>query len=278
LRWAGVKAYLEIIRPTNCTMAGISSLAGLVIAATQYQEVSTLDAALVFGGVFLITGAGNTINDFFDLEIDQINRPERPLPQGKITPLSASAFALTLFTLGTALSLLLGPLPLVIALFNSVLLYLYAAHLKRKPLTGNLTVSYLTGSTFLYGGSVLGTNGIQKVLILTLLAMLATLSRELVKDIQDMPGDKQAGARTLPLQLGIKPTLQLTALTTLAAIALSPLPYLTLGTTYLYPALTADLILLTALREAPRNPARSSRLYKTGMITALLAFILPLAI
>ncbi len=93
-----------------------------------------------------------------------------------------------------------------IALFNSLLLILYAKTLKgTPPLLGNLSIGYLTGSVFYSGASIFGFGGIKALSVLFLLAALAITAREIVKDIEDMEGDSLEGADTLPpLRIGGK--------------------------------------------------------------------------
>ncbi|MDD4447831.1 MAG: UbiA family prenyltransferase, partial [Methanothrix sp.] len=70
-----MRAYWEILRPFNCMMAAAAAIIGLAIA----RGLDPLAAALIFLTVFLITGAGNAINDYYDRDIDAINRPGRPI-------------------------------------------------------------------------------------------------------------------------------------------------------------------------------------------------------
>ena len=71
--------YIEILRPTNALMAFISVLLMAIIGHTYNYEI-------ILGSlcVFIATGSGNTINDYYDYEIDRINAPNRPIPSGKI--------------------------------------------------------------------------------------------------------------------------------------------------------------------------------------------------
>lgn len=266
---------LELMRYKNCAMAG---LAGVIGAAIAYSSVSgdVLLLLPVFIVVFLITGAGNAVNDYFDAEIDRINRPHRPIPSGRLKKGSAYKFSIALFALGIAVSYSISPIPFFIAVFNSLLLYFYALSLKRRVFIGNLSVSYLSGSTFLFGGSAYGYEGIRFTLVLFLLSMLATLAREIVKSIEDMEGDRKEGAATLPLRVGERPAAYIASLTGVIAVILSPVPYLTglFDERYLFAVAIADVIFLYAvLLILKKKPSSSSAYFKTGMFFALLAFI-----
>lgn len=284
---AGVRTYLELMRYGNCLMAGFAAVIGTLIAFNilasdalntySPENFPFFDSGLVFLAVFLISGAGNTINDYFDIRIDSINRPDRPIPSGRVKLKEALYFSYLLFALGTLLAFSINPICGSIALFNSLLLIFYAKTLKGTPLLGNLSIGYLTGSSFLFGASVFGLVGLEALFILFLLAALAITAREIVKDIEDMEGDKVEGADTLPLRVGAKKASYLAVLIGFLAVFLSPLPYLmsVLGMRYLYLVLLADLGLLAAIHQilARNNPAKSSKMFKIAMFFALLAFI-----
>jgi len=284
---AEVRTYLELMRYGNCLMAGFAAVIGTLIAFNILASEAMgsyypgnfpfLDSGLVFLVVFLVSGAGNAINDYFDIRIDSINRPERPIPSGRVKLKEALYFSYLLFFLGTLLAFSINPVCGTIALFNSLLLIFYAKTLKGTPLLGNLSIGYLTGSTFLFGASVFGFGGLKALFVLFLLAALAITAREIVKDIEDMEGDKIEGADTLPLRIGAKKAGYLAVLIGFLALFLSPLPYLmsVLGLRYLYLVLLADLGFLAAIRQilVRNNPTKSSKMFKIAMFFALLAFI-----
>jgi len=280
-----LKAYLELIRYKNCFMAAVATLVGLFIA---YNILSTnIDIFLVelllvysllgFVAVFLITGAGNAINDYYDIDIDKINRPERPIPSGRIYRKKALHFSLILFFLGFIISTMINPICAIIALVNIIILYLYARSLKKHPLSGNISIGYLTGSLFLFGGGILGLDGVLTVFILFLLAALATLSREIIKDIEDIEGDKASGAKTLPIIIGKKNASYAATGFVIIAMIASPLPFFQsiLNLNYLYVVSIANVVFLASLFELmiKSNPKKSSKLLKIGMLFALFAFI-----
>ena len=104
---------------------------------------------VIIAVVILITGAGNVINDYFDYRIDQVNRPDRPIPAGTVSLSGARRYALLLFVAGVLLSFGTTLLCALLAVLNALLLIMYAARLKAIPLVGNLTVSYLAASIFI---------------------------------------------------------------------------------------------------------------------------------
>jgi len=214
-------AFLRITRPHNAIVAGLTALLGYLITTGTLTVPSLLLAVIVA----LITAGGNVINDIFDIDIDRINRPDRPLPAGKISPGAAKTYALALFLSGIVLAALTTPLCLAIALINSVILVAYAARLKRTPLIGNVAVAYLTASVFLFGGAFAGVFGLISNLSLAAITLLATLAREVLKDAEDVEGDAAGGARTLPMIIGIRRTGIFAFACACCAVAVSLLPF-----------------------------------------------------
>jgi geranylgeranylglycerol-phosphate geranylgeranyltransferase len=239
----------------------------------------------------LIAAGGNAINDFFDRDIDKVNRPERPIPSKRLTPQEALKTAQILFVMGIVLSIFLfNPYCFALASLNSLVLVIYSGILKRRGLPGNLTIGYLVGSTFLFGG--LATSVWRPpeqgagpliptgLLILVLMAAFSTLGRELIKAIQDMPGDKKLRLGTFPLKHGGRKAAALSIMFLLVAVVLSPIPYLhgIFGESYLYflvPAIVSFLAtcVIIAANQKPRVAGKASLACKVGMSLGLLAFL-----
>jgi len=259
-------------------VAGIASLLGYLVA-TGTITPGALVLVLI---VTLITAAGNVVNDYCDRDIDIINRPERPIPSGSVPPRAAPVYAALLFIIGILASLAASPLCLVIAIFNSLLLVVYAARLKGMPLVGNIAVSYLASSIFLFGGALSGMDGLLQNLPLVGITFLAMLSRELLKDAEDVEGDKEGGAETLPILIGVRKTCILAAVLAAGAVAMSYLPLLRWwGVPYILAITLADIMILAGgVRGAhcitPECVQHSgaTKILKSGMFTALLIFMI----
>lgn len=192
--------FLKIIRPFNCLFVVLSIYFGAL-----YRS-STLDITpVIFGSIsaFCIAAAGYVINDFFDIPIDIVNKPNRILPSGKILPKTAYLYAVLLFIIGITASFFTQNFYcVIIAIVNSLLLFLYAKTFKLSLLIGNILVAYTTASTFLYGG--LCNNNVSNSLIIVVFAFLYTFLREIIKDAEDIEGDKKLGAKTLAVKIGRK--------------------------------------------------------------------------
>lgn len=266
-----VRGLVELTRPGNALMAGGLTLIGAFVAggldapsAATFAVVATMCA----------TGAGNGINDYFDRDIDAINRPDRPIPRGSVSPREALWFSVGLFVVAVGLTLLLPLLAIAIALVNLVALVTYTELFKGLPGVGNAVVAGLGGSTFLYGGAAVG-GELAPVLVLFGLAACATFAREVVKDVEDIEGDREEGLNTLPIAIGERRALGIATVAVVAALIASPLPYL-LGTfdiVYLYALAPAAGVMIVATYRSFSNPTTGQTLLKVGMLLAALAFV-----
>ena len=238
---------LAITRPVNSVVAGIAAIVAYLIATRMLAApVLLLFCIVLFCVVFLVTAAGNTINDYFDAEIDAINRPDRPIPSGSVSRNGAWQFAALLFCAGIIVSFFLNTLCWTIAVFNALLLIAYAARLKSTPFVGNAAVSYLSASIFLFGGALAGWNGFVHMLPIAAITFLAMLARELLKDAEDVVGDKSGGAVTLPIRIGIPATARLACLFAVLAVIASVVPYSWWGIWYLAGILIVDCVIIAA--------------------------------
>jgi geranylgeranylglycerol-phosphate geranylgeranyltransferase len=267
-----------ITRPANSVVAGLAAIIAYLIATGTVVPA----VLLLFAIVVLITAAGNVINDYFDATIDSINRPERPIPSGLVSRAGARAFATTLFFAGILISLFTpSSLCIIIAVANSLLLVAYAARLKSTPFVGNVAVSYLTASIFLFGGALAGQEGLVHMLPVAAITFLAILARELLKDAEDVEGDRAGGADTLPIRIGIRPTVGLACVSALLAAAASIIPSLWWGSWYLAGIAVVDCSIVGATLLAIRcktsacvKASRSTTILKAGMFASLVVFTL----
>lgn len=263
------------MRPLNCLLAGLAVLIGAIVAGGGELPYA---AGAAFAAATLIGGAGNAVNDYFDRDIDAINRPYRPIPSGRLNAKTAVTLGSCLFGAGVVLAALINPPCLALAALNSAVLFTYSAEIKRRGLAGNLTIGYLVGSTFLFGGLAVGK--ISVVGILAFMAALSTVGRELIKGIEDMRGDQKLGLKTFPLRHGADKAAALAAIFITAAMVLSPLPYMFLGFGQVYLAIVtlsvvtfAVAIVIVLGNHKPRKAGQASLLCKIAMGLGLLAFL-----
>jgi geranylgeranylglycerol-phosphate geranylgeranyltransferase len=229
--------------------------------------------------VFIFTGAGNVINDYVDHKIDAINKPERPIPSGRISLNVAAIYATILFIIATIMSLLIGIIPGIIVVLSAILMFLYAYKLKKSCLVGNLSIAFLTGLCFVFAGVVLQT--VYLSILLGFYAFLMTMAREIVKDMEDVEGDSMEGANTFPIKFGMKSSSILAAFFMILASLTSPALYLIgiFNVLYLIILIFAIAIFLICAvsilkDQSKKNTRIVSKRIKIGMGIVFLAFAL----
>lgn len=269
--------YITITRPANAVMAGIATVVAYIVATGTLVTA----AILLFLVVTLITAAGNVINDYCDAEIDAVNRADRPIPSGAVPRTKAAWYAGLLFCAGIAIAIFTNPLCLALAVVNTLLLVAYAARLKGVPVAGNIAVAYLSGSMFLFGGAFAGTGGLIRLVPIAVMTFLAMMARELLKDAEDVEGDRAGGALTLPIQIGVKKTAAWAFAFTLLSAVASLSPVIWWGIPYVILIGLVDLALIAAAFRAlscetpacVRDSGASSAL-KYGMFASLVVFVI----
>lgn len=272
-----MRSYLGLgMRPLNCALVCAGICAGYYVAtpAVFLENFWKLMIALISG--FLITAGGNISNDYFDVTIDKKIHPERPFVSGTSLNLEYLELAkrrfICLFLSGVLISYIVNFICFVLALINTLILISYNISLKKK-IFGNFLIAYLASSVFLYGSAISGNMDSLIIWVLFWMSFLATASREIVKDIEDKKGDLEQGRKSLPIVIGEKKARVTAIILMSGGLSISPLPYFLRPTVfYLLAIIIADSIFILALAMIS-NPTLSSRLMKTGMAVALVAFL-----
>jgi len=218
--------YLYLIRYPNLIFI---ALAQIFIKQGLFEPLGVETTLNTFGSVLLvlatlcIAAAGNIINDIYDVEIDKINKPHKVLIGKKIPERKASRLFIILNVIGVAIGFYLANSigkPGFAALFVvfSALLYLYASYLKGMLLIGNILVSALVAMSLIIvalfdllpaitAENQTAQSAIFKIVLhYALFAFFINFIREIVKDLQDINGDKKGGMNTLSIALGRKRT------------------------------------------------------------------------
>jgi len=222
-------AYIQITRPLNFLITFFSIIVAVIISVESSLSIlfNTLIQKIFFAALSgaLTASAGNIINDYFDVNSDRINHPNRPLPSGALTKNEAAILYFIFFLSSLALSALVNGLAFLIVLISSNILFLYSFRLKQTVLLGNLVVAFLTGLTFIYGGIAVGK--IKNALIPALFAFLINFIREIVKDMEDKEGDVRVGNISFPVKYGFSSAKILVLAVTISLIAFTFYPFLT---------------------------------------------------
>lgn len=196
------------------------------IAGTGFQ-MDEFSFALMVAVTMMIAVAGYLINDHYDREIDKINRPGRPSVSGNIRASSlsvmAALFSITAMTGMILLSIRMASVTPALVLFAALItVWWYAMHLKKSLLWGNLAVAFMSsltlGMAWLFEWMLMVRAGIGSAdlnaiswiaLGITVFAFLLSLIREIIKDLEDLEGDRMFGCRSIPIVKGIRFTTRL---------------------------------------------------------------------
>jgi 4-hydroxybenzoate polyprenyltransferase len=192
-------------------------------AANISSHISTLDLILLITSTVLIAAGGYVINDYFDVSIDSINKPDRLYISKSIHRREAilwhQVFSVIAVVIGIYLAWHSGNLRLLmIQPITIALLWFYSTGYKKQPLLGNLLISFLTAFvvllTVLYQTPLFHPKTMDektasyiifiRIFYYFIFAFLVSMMREIVKDMEDAEGDERYGCRTVPILWGMQ--------------------------------------------------------------------------
>jgi geranylgeranylglycerol-phosphate geranylgeranyltransferase len=263
---------VRMTRPANVLVAGAGAWAGSLLAGAALLPAWRVGLAILASVAF--AAAGNLRNDVLDVEVDRVAHPSRPLPRGLVSARAANVAALALYAVALAAGFLIAPWVGLLVLVALPLMEGYERALKAQGLVGNLAIGALTAAPFLVGGLAAG--GLAwPVLVVAALAALATVGREVLKDVEDVEADRGA-RRTLPMRVGARGAALVAGAFLVATVLLSPWPWWrgnVLGWAYVPAVALADAAFLAAVATGFSRPDRAQRLVKAGMVLALAALV-----
>lgn len=262
-----IRSLIELTRPLNCLMTAVAVALGTFLAG------GTPDWGLVLLAMIaaaLIGAAGNVFNDVIDLEIDRLNRPDRPLPNARLSRAWAIIFGIVLATAGIYLAARVSTIHLLLAAAVLLAIVIYDWRLKGVAVVGNLVVSLAAATALPYGG-LLGATW-RATLVPALFAFLLHMAREVVKDVEDMDGDRLVGARTLPVRVGRHRAISVAIYILFVLIALTPVPYLLswYGVGYMRVVVFLDAACVWLIISLHRNPFRNNLSKASSSLKALM--------
>jgi len=219
-------SFFQLIRWKNLLMIALIQLLFHYIYFSTFNVTVALNDfhfSLLILATISVAAAGNIINDLYDIEADKINKPKKVLLTSKITKKQAQSFYIILNSIGVSIGFYLayyiGNISFVsIFVITALLLKVYSTSLKKKALIGNILVSLLISLSILIVGffdvipAITDDNGINQylgfygLLDYAIFAFMLNFLRELVKDIEDVNGDKKLKMNTLPILIGRKRT------------------------------------------------------------------------
>ena len=210
------KLRLQLMKPITWIPLLWGVICGAAASGNYHWELSNVLASIscMFMSGPLLTGYTQTINDYFDREIDAINEPNRPIPSGAISLLQVKLQIWILLISGLGVAYLLDlwahhtiPSVLLLALGGSLVSFIYSApplKLKQNGWLGN----YALGASYIalpwWAGQALFGHLTWITALLTLAYSLSGLGIAVINDFKSVEGDKSLGLESLPVVFGIK--------------------------------------------------------------------------
>ncbi len=197
--------YWILLRPVNLGII-ILTMTLFMFHASQWniQNLRWPDALFVLLAVLFTAAAGYVINDILDIEEDIINKPEKRIIAKHISIRSGIIFYIILLLGSLAFGFLTGLSMGLVCVMISVLLYFYSSDLKGTTLWGNLLVSLMNGVVVFFSAQGVDEKFNGYFAEYAFLAFLITMVREVVKDIEDIEGDKTREYETFPIVYGAR--------------------------------------------------------------------------
>lgn len=274
-----IKAIIQLFRPDLSLAAGICVVVGELLALGHFPQFQ--DIILGFAVGFFISGSTLILNDYFDLETDKINAPNRPLPSGMIKSRLVIFLSIITTLIGLLAALFISFSALAVAIVFWTIGFSYNWKLKRTGLLGNLLVSSSVAITFIFGAIVVGNPWNVVVWIFSTIAFFIDLGEEIAADALDMEGDKKINSQSLALKYGQNNALKISAVIFALVVLISLIPFVLgwLGITYLVMILLMDSIIIFSTFKLLKSPImdekrKYARFIYLGATLGLVAFII----
>lgn len=273
-----LKAIIQLFRPDLSIAAGICVIVGEILALGHIPQLYQVLTG--FGVGFFISGSVLCLNDYFDLEIDKINAPSRPLPSGLVKPFLVIILSAITAVIGLILALSISLAALTLATAMWIIGFLYNWKLKRTGLLGNLMVSSSVALTFVFGSLVVGNPWNAAVWVFSAIAFFIDLGEEIAVDAMDMEGDKTINSQSLAIKYGQSIALKISSVLFAIVVLISLIPLIMgwLGLNYLLMILFMDSIIIFSTFKLIKSPVmdekrKYARFIYLGATLGLLAFI-----
>ena len=278
-----------IMRPVNCIMGSLTVIIGLLNTRINV-EFNTLIVNLILGVLtyFFLSASGMIINDIYDLEIDKINKPNRPIPSGSISLQQAKILFFLTFGIGVCIAIIhsllfnLGIINILVAIFFGFIGWLYAAWGKKQGFIGNIIVSVSFSIGLIYGAILNSLIIPAYIYYFFLTSFFLLLSREIVKGCEDIEGDKKEGVKTLAIKIGTKKSIYISIICEILGIIFFVLPLFTEIINPLFFMFSMffglAVVIFAVIKSFNKNLEKKdykfvSLTLKIGMLLGLIAFI-----
>jgi geranylgeranylglycerol-phosphate geranylgeranyltransferase len=272
---------VRLFRPELPCAAGICVLIGEVVVLGALPPFQVFVPGFLCG--FLLSASALITNDYFDIEVDRINAPQRPLPAGIVHPSIAMILGLTAGGIGLGVALLIGPAAFALSSLLWLSGFAYNWKLKAMGLWGNLIVCTSVAATFMLGGIAAGQVWNLTLWVFALIVFFFDLAEEIAGDAMDAEGDKERGSKSIAILWGRQVALRLSGILFGVVIVLSVILVFSGGATISYRlviplmdiAILYFLSRLVTSRTSEEGRSAMRNLYLTGSM-GLLAFLISL--
>lgn len=201
-------AFLKLIRYQNLLIILVTQAFAFYFLDVQTKVNDLLDMSFIFICIitFLAASAGYIINDYMDVYLDLVNKPEKVIVGNIISRRWAMFLHLVLNIVALSMAWSLNKNVFLLTFICIALLWLYSQFLKKTYLAGNLVVAFLTSFTIFILYFINQNLNSNAIITYAVFAFFTTLIREIIKDTEDLRGDELFKAKTLPIVLGVRRT------------------------------------------------------------------------
>lgn len=277
-----LKALWELFRLEHGFMYGLGVVVGIYVSEPYFDDF----LKILFGyltAVFLQASAF-ALNDFSDYEVDVANnRLDRPLVRGDLSRDTALKSGLLMMPLGFVSAGLVSYLAFLFAVAVTLVGYVYNIKLKEYGFAGNVYIAFTMAAPFLFGSIVATGRIMLSSALLSSMAFLSGLGREVMKGIEDVEGDALRNVRSVARVMGVGKAAVISALLYVLAVLISPLPLFVLegyimDLKYAIPVAITDIMLIyvafmVARSYEKENIRRYRKLTLVAMLFGLIGFL-----
>jgi geranylgeranylglycerol-phosphate geranylgeranyltransferase len=261
-------------------MIGFAVIVGEFVSKPPTLPVG--QSVLGFLTGFFLCAYSMIVNDIYDVEVDRVNQPGRPIPSGKISIQGANRLSILMLLIGIACAVLsLNAVAVAVAATYAFISWLYNFRAKKVGIAGNIIVASSLAIPFIYGGVISGGSILSSLLLLmALTAFFSGVGREVVKAMADVEGDAKRGVNSVARGRGMRVASAVGCIFFMLAVFTSwiPLVFGLANQLYEFGVVIPDVIFayLAASVVLNRSPANAHRVKNTallGMLVGLLVFI-----
>ena len=200
-----ISSFLKLIRIGNLLIM----LTTLVLArfcltdSILFYELIDLKFSCLLIATMLTAASGNMINDYFDVKIDLVNKPQKVIVGKAISRRVAMLLHLCFSAVAIILGLLINTKVALAIFICAMLLWLYSTSFKKQLLIGNITIALLSAFVIFILYFFDTSTSVQYIFMYSIFAFIISFEREMIKDIEDIKGDKRFDCKTFPIVFGI---------------------------------------------------------------------------